>query len=481
MNTMRTTRWMPALATLLVLGCGGGGGGGSSGGGNPPTGGIDRGGKTVSQGPINGFGSVIVNGVRYSTTGAVITINSRPGVESDLRVGQVVRVQGKVDTNGTTGTATHIDYNAEVEGPVQSIDLAASRLVVLGQTVQVGPATSFDDRIVPRSLAGLAIGDRVEVSGLVAATGVIAATRIERKAASASVEVKGTASGVDIAARRLRIGQLLVDYSAAQLDNFPAGQPANGDVLEASGQLDAAGVLLASRLERRSASLGGAVNDKAELEGLVTRFVSTADFDVAGQRVVATAGTSYEGGTAANLALNASVEVKGAFDAAGRVVADKIEFRRDSNVEISARVEAVNASAGTITLLGVTVRTSALTRYEDQSDADVERFSLGDVRVGDWLEVRAYLDGTSLVASLLERDDPESRVEVSGPASSIVAPNFSVAGVAVTTDARTEFRNKDGGSISAATFFAAAAGQVVKVRGSQVGNAVLAERAELDD
>jgi|APFre7841882724_1041349.scaffolds.fasta_scaffold09720_3 hypothetical protein len=478
MNTMRTTRWMPALATLLVLGCGGGGG---SGGGNSPTAGIDRGGKTVSQGPINGFGSVIVNGVRYSTTGAVITINNRPGVESELRVGQVVRVEGKVEVNGTTGTATRIEFNADVEGPVQSIDLAASRMVVLGQVVQVGPVTSFDDRIVPRSLAGLAIGDRVEVSGLVAATGVIAATRIERKAASASVEVKGTASGVDSAARRLRIGQLLVDYSAAQLDNFPSGQPANGDVVEASGQLNAAGVLLATQLERRSVSLGGTVNDKAELEGLVTRFASTADFDVAGQRVAATASTRYEGGTAANLALNVSVEVEGAFDAAGRVVAETIEFRRTSNVEISARVEAVNAGAGTVSLLGVTVRTSALTRYEDQSDADVERFSLGDVRVGDWLGVRAYLDGGSLVASLLERDDPEDRVEVSGPASSVAAPNFSVAGVAVTTDARTEFRDKDGGSISAATFFAAAPGQVVKVRGSQVGNAVLAERAEFDD
>jgi len=478
MNSIRTTLWMPALASLLVLGCGGGGG---SGGGNTPVAGIDRGGRTISQGPINGFGSVIVNGVRYSTTGATITVNSRPGAESELRVGQVVRVEGAVDANGTTGTASRIEYNADVEGPVQSIDVAASRMVVVGQVVHVGPATSFDDRIVPRSLAGLATGDRVEVSGLVAANGEIAATRIERKAASASVDVNGTVSGVDSAARRLRIGQLLVDYSAAQLDKFPSGQPANGDVVEASGQLSAAGVLLATRLERRSTSLGGTVNDKAELEGLVTRFVSITDFDVAGQRVVVTAGTSYEGGSAANLALNASVEVEGAFDAAGRVVAEKIEFRRNSNVEISARVEAVNASAGTVMLLGVTVRTSSLTRYEDQSNADVERFSLGDVRVGDWVELRAYVDGGGLVASLLERDDPEDRVEVSGPASSVAAPNFSVAGVPVTTDARTEFRNKDGGSISAATFFATASGQVVKVRGSQVGNAVVAERAELDD
>ena len=139
----------------------------AGGGGGEPIVGIDRGGVTISQGPINGFGSVIVNGVRYSTTGATITIDDRPGTESDLRAGQVVRVEGTVDATGTAGTARSISFNDDVEGPVQSIDPAAARLVVLGQTVQVGRATSFDDSISPRSLAGLAVGDRIEVSGLV--------------------------------------------------------------------------------------------------------------------------------------------------------------------------------------------------------------------------------------------------------------------------------------------------------------------------
>jgi hypothetical protein len=56
-----------------------------------------------------------------------------------------------------------------------------------------------------------------------------------------------------------------------------------------------------------------------------------------------------------------------------------------------------------------------------------------------------------------------------------------VGGVSVTTDTQTEFRNNDGGSITAAAFFAAAPGREVKVRGTMVGNVVLAERAELED
>jgi hypothetical protein len=108
------------LATFLAACSGGGGGDGDGIDTNP--GGIDRGGITIAQGPISGFGSVIVGGVHYSTSGATITIDDQPGVESDLRVGQVVRLEGRLDASGTTGVATRITYNGDVEGPIQSIE-----------------------------------------------------------------------------------------------------------------------------------------------------------------------------------------------------------------------------------------------------------------------------------------------------------------------------------------------------------------------
>ena len=473
-----------ALAALLVAGCGGGGGGGGGTGGNNDTSGIDRGGIYLAQGPINGFGSVIVNGIRYSTGGAAITIDGRPGTESELKVGQVVRVEATLDAGGTTGTAKTITFDDDVEGPVQSIDRAASRLVVLGQTVQVSAATSFGDSIVPRGLDGLQPGDRVEVSGFTAANGVITATRIERKSVTGAVEVKGVASSVDTASRRFAINQLLVDYGSAQLSGFAGGQPANGDLVEAKGTLSGAGVLVATQLERRSASLPGTSNDKAEIEGLVTRFASAADFDVAGQRVTTTAATTYEGGTASSLRLDAAVEVSGGFDATGRLVAAKVEFRRDSDLELEGRVDAVDLAASTLTLLGQAVRTTAQTRFEDKSQANLQQFSLADLRVGDVVEVRGYRDGNAIVATLLERESSGAAggsVELKGPATAVSPPNLTVAGVAVTTDARTEFRDNNGGSISAAAFFAAAPGREVKVRGTLNGTVVLAERAELED
>jgi len=465
-------------AALLAVGCGGGGGGGD---GGETVGGIDRGGITIASGPINGFGSVIVNGVHYATASASIVIDDQPGTESDLRVGQVVRVEGTVDAGGLTGMARSVRYDDDVEGLVQGIDLAASRLVVLGQTIVVGPGTSWGETIVPRGLEGLLVGDRVEVSGLVASSGLISATRIERKSAAGSVEVKGTVSAVDTVARRFAINALVVDYSAAQLSGFTAGQPANGDLVEAKGTVNGSGVLVAAGLERESASLAGGSDDDADLEGLVTRFASAADFDVAGQRVTTTASTQYEGGVAADLALDVNVEVEGGFDATGRILATEIEFRRASDTELTAQVESVNASAGTLTVLGQVLRTTALTRFEDKSDADVERFSLADLGVGDWVSIHAYGDTGGLVATLLEREEPQADVELQGIANDVVQPGFSIAGVAVTTDAQTEFRNTNGEPITAAAFFAAAAGRGVKVRGAQVGNTVLAERAELED
>jgi len=470
-----------ALAALLVAGCGGGGGASNS-----TTAGIDRGGRRVVQGSISGFGSVIVNGVHYSTSGATITIDGQPGTESALKVGQVVRIEATLDASGTAGVASSVVFDDDVEGPVQAIDLAASRVVVLGQSVQVSAATSFSDSVVPRGLDGLRLGDRVEVSGFASAGGVIAATRIERKNAVGGFEVKGVAAQVDVAARRLRVNQLLIDYSSAQLSGFAGGQPANGDLVEANGALNGAGVLLATRLERRSASLTGMTNDKAELEGLVTRFASATDFEVAGQRVTTTASTQFDGGTAASIVLDAALEVTGAFDANGRIVAQKIEFRRQSDLELSGRVDSVNAAGSTLTVLGQPVRTTLQTRFEDKSSGDVQRFSLADLRVGDSVEVRGYREGGVIVASLLEREDTAGgagggSVEVKGPATAVAPPNFTVAGVLVTTDARTEFRDNDGGSITAAAFFAAAPGREVKVRGSLVGNTVLAQRAELDD
>src|SRR5262245_11798717 len=143
------------IGILLVLGaCGGGSNNGQLGGSE---------GTGLARGAITGFGSIFVNGVEFSTTGATFTIDGSPGTESELHVGDVVTIEGTINSNGRTGTATRVSFDDEVEGPVSSLDVAGGSFVVLGQTVRVDGGTSFDSGL--GGLAALAVGDVVEVSG----------------------------------------------------------------------------------------------------------------------------------------------------------------------------------------------------------------------------------------------------------------------------------------------------------------------------
>jgi hypothetical protein len=485
--TMKTfTRLLAYLTLLVAAGCGGGGGSDDPGGNNPPpAGGIVRTGFAI--GPIANFGSVIVNGVRYSTTGATITVDDSPGVESDLRVGQVVRIRGELDAGLTTGTASQISFDDNVEGPVQSINVAGNSLVVLGQTVRIGAGTSFDDDIQPASLAGLVVGDIVEVSGLVMADGSIDATRIERKPEGSLFEVHGTVSSLDIVTRRFNLNALVVDYSGAQLDDFPGGQISNGQAVEAKGStLNANGalVLVASRVEFEGSSVTGAAGDRVEIEGFITRFVSAQDFDVSGVPVTTSATTVFEGGTAADLGLNVKVEVEGNLTAGGAIAASEVDIRRATEVRVTATVDSVNAAANSLDLLGITVRIDALTRLEDKSAADVDPLTISSINAGDYLEVRGSelpAGSGDILATIIERDDPDTETILQGFVNTVANPSFTILGVTITTNGATEFRDADDSAISAAEFFSRAAGSLVKAKGLETSTTTMtAEEVEFE-
>ena len=390
----------------------------------PPTGGIDRGG--FLRGTLTAFGSVIVNGVEMNTDSASFTLDDSPGSQSDLRIGQVIVVTGEIDDNKTTGTADAVVFNDNVEGPVQSIDEPNNSLVVLGQTVRVSADTSFDDRIVPASLAGLGLGDIVEVSGLVAADGSIAATRIETKLPGGGFQVRGTVADLDTNAFSFRIGGLSVDYSGATLDNFPAAGISDQDFVEVKGDTLGAGgdLLIATRVELENVAITGDEGLRVQVEGLITGFASATDFDVSGTPVTTNGGTVFEGGVAQDLGLNVKVEVEGELDAAGVLIADKVDIRRAKVVRITADVDSANGAANTLVMLGITIRVDALTRLEDKSGARVSPFTVGDINAGDYVEVRGGDDPASsgdILATILERDDADTEAILQGFVESVIS------------------------------------------------------------
>ena len=100
----RFPRLLGALgALLLATACGGGGGGD----------GVDTGGTggaplSYTSGSISGFGSVIVNGIRFDDNEATVTDDDgQRRSRDDLRLGMSAEIEGSAIASGVSGsTAT---------------------------------------------------------------------------------------------------------------------------------------------------------------------------------------------------------------------------------------------------------------------------------------------------------------------------------------------------------------------------------------
>lgn len=487
MNLKRTLL-LATLSAIAFLAAGCGGGGSDSGpiiSTPPPTGGIGRNGVAV--GPISNFGSVIVNGVTYNTDNASFTINGAPGTQADLRVGDMVAVAGVIDENGTTGTATTVNFDDLVTGPIDSIDIANSTLVVLGQIVLITAETSFDDDFSPASIDGLTVGQVIEVSGQFNSDGEIIATSIDDDD-NGEFEATGTVVNLDDTNFTFEIGGLVVDYATATLDDFPNGVITEGDFVEAEGtSIGANGELIATKVELESLLPDADDGDRIELEGFVTRFVSATDFDVAGIPVTTNSATEYEDGSVADLALNVRIEVEGDYDANGVIVATEIDFRADNKVRISARIDSVNVETDSFVVIGIPVTVSTLTRFDDKTEADDGQLNLADLMVGDFVEIRGSEDAANpgnVFAAIVEREeaDPDTETELQGFVESIGTDSYVVLGVTVETDANTEYQGRDDSPLTATEFFnLVAVGSLVDADGLEISDTVLlADEVELE-
>jgi hypothetical protein len=247
-----------------------------------------------------------------------------------------------------------------------------------------------------------------------------------------------------VTATTFTINALTVDYSAATLDDFPSGAISNGDFVEAKGDiLNPGGPLIATEVELESVDLDPDEIDEFEIEGFITRFVAgrpldNLDFDVSGVPVITDGSTVFEGDTAL-LGLNIKVEVEGTVNAAGVVVADEVDIRTGiDRTRIAAQVDSVNAAANSLVTLGITVRVDALTRIEDKSDADLEPFSVADINVGDYIEVRGDENPPAsgeVLATRLEREDLPNAAgedtELRGFVESVGVTSFTILGVTI--------------------------------------------------
>ena len=422
--------------------------------------------KTVSVGEITAFGSVIVNGVHYDISSSSIETDDGTGSVTDLELGMQVTIEGEIDESTGEGVATSINYHATLEGPIESIDLAAQSFVVLAQTVNTDELTQFDNV----TFDTLMVGNVVEVSGHVNSDGSILATRVDKQSDTAAegstvYRIAGDISNLDVNGETFTIGDLVVDYSSAEFFDLPEGGLIDGlSVVIESIQAPQTGVLTASKVTLEALTSGTEMteNQKMNLEGFIDSFVSGAEFTINDYPVITNDETSFRNGNADNLILGIRIKVKGSVDSEGRLLANEINFHKNSKIEIEGLVESVDQDEQTVTILGSTIKVDPDTRFQDHSDDKVREFGLDDIVSGDELEVRGYVSDDGILASRIKRhegaadidEEPiEHEVELSGFVESALLPELVVNGVTVTTTADSEFEDDQHNTITQEAFF----------------------------
>jgi len=459
------------MAGLLILVACGGGDVGSGGTGAPVTG--------LSVGTVNGFGSVIVDGVRFDDSKVLAVAETEPGkdVPAEVRLGDRVEVAFE-----QAGTATGVRVEAAVVGPVAGIDLQG-RLTVLGQTVLVnadpaaGPVTQLGGGYLAAS--DVMVSDVVEVHGMTVSRDsgpAIQATRIERRGAlPAFLKVTGTVSELGVgAASRFKIGTLTVDAASAAV--LPAGTSlANGEVVAvlaaATSLTTGAGgapQLSASQVRIRKLPDG---TDHVYLGGAIAGLDTAAHtFVVDGAKVDYSAAALNPAGTV--LINGMYVRVDGTRRADGTVAASAVMVR-DGETESEAELN------GTITLFDATTKTFVVRDVSvDASGASLEGCTTG-LANGLFVSVHGDLSNTGVIATEVHCEDAPSGsiVEREGIAGSVdvVAKTFTI-----THDGRTLMV-----SWTADTYFRdvtpeTLAGKEVAVEGIASAGAFVATKVKLE-
>ena len=412
----------------------------------------------ATYGTVTAFGSVWVNGVRYDTSRATIKVDDQIATERDLHVGDVVRVIGTQPVACCAAAAADsLDVKHALIGPVSSVDAPGASLVALGQTVVIDAGVIFDESIPQQSLAGVAVGDVVAVSGFPGRGGQIFASRISKKPFG-RLKVTGTATNVDLEKMRLTINGLVVDFRDAVLHPY---SPVNGIRVELQGSLSASGEFLAGDIGLDDPRVRVNAGVRVELEGVIEAHDAKSahpTFMLHGIRVATSPGTRYAGPTPSSW-LDTKAQVQGVLQPDQSVVASYVRFIRSSPVQIRARVDSVNPAAGSFVALGITVQTQPFTRITDESATRAQPFGLSALAPGDYVHVAAVAETVSgsrlVVASLVERLDPQDETQLQGYAGTTGVPegNLYILGVTVSTTSTTRYPTPHGGTLSAGTFF----------------------------
>jgi hypothetical protein len=428
------------LTVAFLAACGGGGGGGT-----PTTS------TTVTKGVVEKFGSIFINGVEIKTAGArlhlpddlanpEVELQNELEVQNHLKAGMVVTVKDLIDNNGLH-KAAEIEFRDNLEGVVD--DKGVDFITVMGQKILVDDKTK---------LAGINIGNRVEVSGLPDDKGLLHASHLGLRNGNEAFEVKGFVSNLTSAGFTLLLSPTAtsgITVTLASGTTLPTGLK-NGDFVEVKTAASGA-TLVAAKVEIEDERIKAAENEKLEVEGFISALDLTNNHFTlgSGQVIELNAATRFVGGARTDLALGMKVETEGPI-VGGILMAEKVSFK--DNIRINANATAVDTAAKTITILGLTVG------YDSGTDLKSGGNTLDPATlVGKNIEIRGMSTATGIVATRvdLKNNAPATDAFIRGPVTAVNPPNsLTIAGLMIDTS-KAAFKGAAENPMSADAFFAA--------------------------
>lgn len=457
-----------ALSTAVLVACGGGGGGSSSASvaqtpASPTPSTPTASAAAVVNGTITGFGSVIINGVRYDDSQAKVAFSNRPDVQTAATLGDL-HTGMQVQATLKDGVLQNLLVNFALVGTVGALDATAGTLSVFGQTIKTTTTgqlpTVFEGFT---ALSQLAVGDLVKVSGTVAGDGSITATRIERKVKDGTelFRISGAVQGLDTTAKTFGLtgnATVTVDYSQAKL--LPDGAVIeNGkqvSVVTANAPAASGGktVLVATAIEVKAKKLPD--SGDTTVGGPISDFQSLASLRVGDVVVDASAATLKDGTVAADLVNGAQALAHGTL-ASGAMKADWIKVLKNDTAIKALLVGQITdfVSLSNFTLRGTTV---------DGSAAKFSKGSAADLGTGAWVTVTGQLTPAGVKATDIAVQPPPAdkpqRLAGAITAVDATAKTFTVLGTTVQWTDTTKV-NPDGKALANL-----AAGVTVSVEGS---------------
>lgn len=360
---------------------------------------------SYSEGPIAGYGSIVVNGVHFDESGARISDDEGRTLSSaDLKLGMTVRVDaGAIDQALGSAVATAVHVGSDLIGPVTANDLLAHNLGLLGQSVRVTASTVFDDALTGGQ-AAVTLGSTLQVFAILdPVSGVYAAQRIELKPAPSAYKLRGVVSQLDKAQHTFRMGGAGFSYA----EGIAPADLANGQTLrlQLQTEVDGNGRWVVTRFDDgRSRPVEGS---EAEIESVIATFTSNASFTMSGLTVNASSARIEPAGT--TLAAGLRVEVEGTISA-GVLVATKLEVKGSGedggdddgggrDLELSGRITLLDTLAKTFVLRGQLIAFADAVFDDNRSEADLANDKKVEVRG------RLSTDGTVVLAERIKIED----------------------------------------------------------------------------